>query len=434
MSMINKIMQFIKKIASLDIVKVFSLTSISTLVKMVAGFVSVKIVSVIIGPSGVALVGQLNNFSTILLTLATGGITSGITKYISEFKDDEQSVKSYIGTSLWITLILSIICSFILLFGASFFSKKILLDQKYFYVFLIFGITIFFYSLNTLFLAIINGFKYFGVYVKISILSSFFGLALSLILVLTLGVSGALINAVTSQSLIFVVTVIFCWRKKLSFLNKKYLFSKFDKLKAFQYSKYSLMTIISTFGVPVGQLVLRSYVINKFGIELAGCWEGMNRLSNMYLMVITTSFSVYYMPRLSELRDVVEIKHEITRAYKILIPCMIFGFGAIYLMKNIVVNILFSPEFAPMVRLFKWQLLGDFFKISSWLIAFLMQAKAMTKTFCITEIIFSAFYIGMAYLLTSYLGFGIEGIVIGYLINYIVYMLIMYLFVWRRLK
>ena len=432
--MINKIMQFIKKIASLDIVKVFSLTSISTLVKMIAGFISVKIVSVIIGPAGVALVGQLNNFSTILLTLATGGITSGITKYISEFKDDEQSVRSYIGTSLWITLVLSIICSSILLLGASFFSKKILLDQKYFYVFLIFGITIFFYSLNTLFLAIVNGFKYFGVYVKISILSSFFGLVLSLVLVLILGVSGALINAVTSQSLIFVVTVIFCWRKKLSFLNKEYLFSKFDKLKALQYSKYSVMTIISTFGVPVGQLVLRSYVINRFGIESAGCWEGMNRLSNMYLMVITTSFSVYYMPRLSELQDVVEIKQEITRAYKVLIPCMVFGFGTIYLMKNIVVTILFSPDFAPMVRLFKWQLLGDFFKISSWLIAFLMQAKAMTKTFCITEIIFSIFYIGMSYFLTSYLGFGIEGIVIGYLINYIVYMLIMFLFVWKRLK
>lgn len=432
--MFNKIRKIFNKITSLDIVKVFSLTSISTLVKMLAGFISVKVVSVIIGPSGVALVGQLNNFSTILLTLATGGITSGITKYISEFKENKDSVKSYIGTSFWITLALSVICSLALLLGASFFSKKILLNQKYFYVFLIFGITIFFYSLNTLLLAVVNGYKCFGLYVKISIISSIFGLVLSLILVLSLGVSGALINAVTSQSLIFIVTVILCWRKKLVFLNKEYVFCKFDKLKAFQYSKYSLMTIISTFGVPVGQLVLRSYVMNKFGIEQAGCWEGLNRLANMYLMVITTSFSVYYMPRLSEIKESSEIKQEVIRAYKLLIPCMVLGFSAVFLMRNFIIRILFAPEFSPMSKWFKWQLIGDFFKISSWLIAFLMQAKAMTKTFCITELLFSISYVSLAYILTSYFGLGVEGIVIGYMINYVVYLITMYFFVWKRLK
>lgn len=430
--MINKITQFLKRIASLDIVKVFSLTSISTLVKMVAGFISVKIVSVIIGPSGVALVGQLNNFSSILLTLATGGIASGVTKYISEYKEDDNSIKSYIGTAIRITFVLSAICCFILLAGATFFSKKILLDSEYFYVFLIFGVTILLYSFNALFLAIINGLMNFGLYVKLSIVSSVFGLILSLILVLTFGLSGALINAVTNQSLIFIVAVIFCCRQKIFFLSREYIFGRFSKYKAVQYSKYSFMTIISTFGVPIGQLILRSYIIKKFGMEQAGCWEGMNRLSSMYLMVITSSFSVYYMPRLAEMNQVTEIKHEIIRAYKLLIPCMIFGFGTIYLIKDIVIRILFAPEFAPMTLLFKWQLLGDFFKISSWLIAFVMQAKAMVKTFCISEIVFSALYVLLGYLFTNNLGLGIEGVVIGYLIVYIIYFFAMYLFVWKR--
>ena len=149
--MLTRCLNLLKKITSLDIVKVFSMTSISTLVKMFAGFISVKIVSVMIGPSGVALVGQLNNFSTIILTLATGGIVSGITKYISECKEDVESVKSYVGTSVWITLTLSLICSFILIIGAPFFSNRILCNTTYFYVFIIFGVTVVFYSLNTVF-------------------------------------------------------------------------------------------------------------------------------------------------------------------------------------------------------------------------------------------------------------------------------------------
>ena len=344
----NKIINYLKKISKKDIVKVFSMTSISTLVKMLAGFISVKVISVLIGPSGVALVGQLNNFSTILLTLSTGGIVSGITKYISEYKENEKSVKSYIGTAIWITLILSLLCSFFLIISSKILSTKILLDEKFFYVFIIFGITIFFYSINSVLLAIINGFKQFNYYVLISIISSVFGLVLSLFLVFSFGVAGALINAVTSQSLFFFVTVLFCWKKKIKFFNRENIFSKINKNTALQYSKYSIMTIISSFGVPVGQLILRSFLMKKFGIENAGCWEGMNRLSGMYLMVITTSFSVYYMPRLSELSAAREIKKEIIQAYKLLVPCMIIGFCLIYLFKDIIIRILFATEFLQM--------------------------------------------------------------------------------------
>lgn len=429
----NKIINYLKKISKKDIVKVFSMTSISTLVKMLAGFISVKVISVLIGPAGVALVGQLNNFSTILLTLSTGGIVSGITKYISEYKENEKSVKSYIGTAIWITLILSLLCSFFLIISSKILSTKILLDEKFFYVFIIFGITIFFYSINSVLLAIINGFKQFNYYVLISIISSVFGLVLSLFLVFSFGVAGALINAVTSQSLFFFVTVLFCLEKKIKFFNRENIFSKINKNTALQYSKYSIMTIISSFGVPVGQLILRSFLMKKFGIENAGCWEGMNRLSGMYLMVITTSFSVYYMPRLSELSSAREIKQEIIQAYKLLVPCMIIGFCLIYLLKDIIIRILFATEFLQMNKLFKWQLLGDFFKISSWLIAFLMQAKAMVKTFCFTEIFFSIIYVLFGYLFTTYLNLGIEGVVFGYFIMYVLYFIVMYLFVWKKI-
>ena len=56
----------------------------STVVKMLTGLISVKVVASIIGPSGVALVGQLNNFATIAMSLASGGINNGITKYVAE--------------------------------------------------------------------------------------------------------------------------------------------------------------------------------------------------------------------------------------------------------------------------------------------------------------------------------------------------------------
>ena len=49
----------IKKIIATDLVKVTSLNAVATLVRMLTGFISVKVVAVLIGPAGVALLGQL---------------------------------------------------------------------------------------------------------------------------------------------------------------------------------------------------------------------------------------------------------------------------------------------------------------------------------------------------------------------------------------
>ena len=75
-----------KKIIKSDLVKVFSFTGLSTLVKLITSYVTVKVVASIIGPSGIALIGQLQNFVAIITTVGAGGINNGVVKYVSEYK------------------------------------------------------------------------------------------------------------------------------------------------------------------------------------------------------------------------------------------------------------------------------------------------------------------------------------------------------------
>jgi PST family polysaccharide transporter len=396
---------------------------------MIAGFISVKVVAVIIGPSGVALVGQLNNFSAIIMAVATGGITTGVTKYVAQYKNDIKIVSQYIGTAVKFTLFFSLICGLFLVFGAPFLSEKILLDKTYAFVFIVFGVTLTFYAFNTLLLAIVNGYKQFNLYVKISIVSSIVGLILSLLLVIPFGVNGALLNAVTSQSFVFIIALILAKKAKIACLSKDCLWNKFDKNKALQYVRFSLMTLVSAFTVPVSQLILRGYVINHFSLQVAGWWEGINRLSGMYLMIITSSFGVYYLPKLSELSDGKAIKKEIKTAYKVIIPVLLVGLSCVYFARFLIIKTLFSPEFMGMADLFLWQLVGDFLKISSWLIAYLMHAKAMAKLFVLTEIGFSLSYITLAIFLSRLIE--LNGVVFGYAVNYAVYFVAMYVLIYR---
>jgi PST family polysaccharide transporter len=430
--MANNIIDKFRRVLKLDIVKVFSFTSVSTLVKMIAGFISVKVVAVIIGPSGVALVGQLNNFSAIIISIATGGISVGVTKYIAQYKDDIKLIKIYISTAVKITLFFSFFCGLFLVLASSLLSTKVLLDNKYGFVFIIFGITLIFYSCNTLLLAVINGYKQFNLYVRISIISSLVGLFISLVLVVPLGISGSMINVVTSQSFVFLITLFICKKTKIVFLTKDYIWNRFDKIKAIQYLNFSFMTLVSAFCAPISQLIIRGYIINKFSMQSAGWWEGINRLSGMYLMIVTSSFGVYYLPKLSELINPVEVKQEIKAAYKVIIPCLVVGLTCVYFGRFLLIKILFSPEFYSMADLFLWQVIGDFLKIASWLIAFIMHAKAMTRFFVITELIFTGVYMSLSLILSNVIG--LQGIVLGYAINYFTYFCFVFLFIYCRLE
>lgn len=419
--LITRSIELAKRAAKVDIIKVFSLTSISTLVKMCTGLISVKVVASIIGPAGVALVGQLNNFASIVMSFANGGINSGITKYVAEYKEDDSKITQYLSTALRVTGICTLICSLLLLGLHRYISELIMLSPDYGYVFVIFGLTVFMYALNNLLISVVNGYKEFNLYVRISIANSIFGVAFTVTLVLLWHLEGALIAAVSYQSIMLVITV---WMiRRLHWFRWNFFKDKFSRFVAGKYFRYTLMTLTSALTVPVVQMILRGYVMAEISPTEAGWWEGMNRISNMYLMVITSSFGVYYLPRLSELKNPGEIRHEIFKAYKVIIPMLLAGFTVIYFLRFIIIRLLFTPQFLPMQQLFGWQMAGDLFKIASWLLAYVMVAKAVMKLFVSTEIIFSILYLGLGFLFVRY--DGIVGLTQAYLTNYVLYTITM---------
>lgn len=417
-ALINKSLILVKKAFQTDIVKVFSLTAISTLVKMLTGLVSVKVVATIIGPSGIALLGQLNNFATIVMTMASGGINSGITKYVAEYKDSDDKVKDLLSTALRITVWCSLAVGLCMILLHRFLSTLIMLSPEYGYVFIIFGFTVFLYALNMMLTSVLNGYKEFKKYVSVNIVGSLLGLLFTLGFILTLGLRGALISAVTFQSVMFFVTL---WMiRKLPWVSWDFFKRHIETDILKKYFRYTVMTLVTAATVPVSQMLLRGYVISEISPIEAGWWEGMNRISNMYLMIITSSFSVYYLPRLSEIQNKRELRSEILRSYKVVVPTLLTGFVLVYLLRYWVVKILFTADFLPMTSLFIWQLLGDFFKICSWLLAFLMIAKSMTRVFVVTEVVFAIIFVVLGFTFMQWNG--IIGVTQAYALNYIFYM------------
>lgn len=412
--------QFINKLRTVDIVKVFSLNAIATLVRMMAGLISVKVVASIIGPSGVAMVGQLNNLVSIALGIATGGV-GGVTKYVAEYREDSTMIKKLLSNALRIVLVCTLVLAMVLIIGHDYFSRYVMLSDEYGYVFVIFGITIIFYALNGLLVAILNGYKQFKKYVVVNISGTIFGLLFSISLVLLWGLKGALINIVTFQSFVFFVTL---WmvRKETWFVKDNFN-GELDKETVIMFLKFSSMTILPLFLVPISQMLLRGYVISQISMDEAGWWDGMNKISQMYLGVITTSLSVYYLPKLSETKNVHDLRAEIFRVYKFMSPVLFVGISIIFIFRHLIVSLLYTPAFYPMENLFVYQLLGDFFKVMSWILAYQMVAKSQIKLFMFSEVSFTLSNLLLSFLLVRLNG--IVGLTQGYMINYMLYSLFM---------
>lgn len=413
----------------MTLIKTSILTAISTIIKVISSFIINKIISLYIGPSGLALIGNLQNLISSLLVLSNGAITDGIIKYTAEYQTIEQKQKIF-STSIMISLICSLITSILLFTFSIDLSELILKDAQYSSVFVVFGITVFFFALNTILMSILNGQKEIKKYVLVNIVSSIFSLFFTSFLIIQLNLIGALYALVVNQSIIFFVTLGFVI--KSSWFKLDYFKHGVDKESLTKLSKYSLMAITSALTISVSHLIVRNYIGENLSWDEAGYWQGIWYISTMYLMVVTTSLSVYYLPKLSAITNNIELKKEIISGYKIIMPIVIVLALGIYIFRELVVHIAFTDKFIPMIELFKWQLIGDVIKIASWLLGYIMTAKAITKIFIITEILFSASFVILSILFID--SFGLVGVTYAFSLNYFIYLIVMIFIFSRRFR
>lgn len=412
----------------MKLVKTTFFSAIVTFIRIISGFVAGKVVAIFTGPAGVALIGAFTNFITIALTFANGAINTGVIKYTSEYKEDQQKLKLLFSTAFKISIYCSAISGLLLLMTSVYLSRWIFMSDLYVGPIRVFGLTIVLYSLNSLLLSILNGQGQIRTYMVINTMGSIIGLIFTLALVFLYKVQGALYALVLTQSIVFFISATLVFKSpwfSWSYFNRGY-----DRVLAVKLSHYSLMTIVSALTVPVSQIVLRNMLIGKIGIDAAGYWQGMMRISDGYLMLITTSLATYYLPKLSSLGTDRELRKEIFNGYVIILPMVLVGCIVIYVLRLFIIKTLYTPDFLVMENLFFWQLLGDFLKMAAWILSYLMLAKAMTKMFIITEILFSVSYVIFGYFFIEQ--FNLKGITIAFSVNYFFYFLTM-IFVFRKL-
>lgn len=386
-------------------------------VRLLSLLVANKVLAVVIGPAGYAVIAQFNGIVAIVMAFATGGILNGIVKYTAERHDAPDRQNDLWATALKILLVAAGAVGLVLLIVGRWLSERVLADPSLRYAFYWLSASLIFFAANSMLLAVLNGLNELRRYVQASIASSLIGLVAIVWLALNFGVLGVLISVAVTQSVSFFFTLYVC--RNQDWLATAVWSRRFNRPDAWRLAGFSAMAVTSALCLPLTQTLIRDHLAAAFGWAAAGEWQGVFKVSEMYVMVITSTLSVYYLPRLSRIRDDREIRQEIINVGRLVLPITCLGAVACYALRDMLIEVLFSREFSGMRDLFFWQLAGDVFRIASWLVGFVFQARALAGRFILAEIAYAAAFYFLVQILTP--SYGLEGAAMAYAISYAAY-------------
>jgi len=402
----------------MTLIKTSVLSFIATIFKVISGLVINKVISIYIGPAGLAMIGQFQNFMDLVRLVAQAAINNGVVKYTASYKDEE-SLKSLFSTSMKITIIFSAIVGVSVFAFSNYLSLYIFKLIDYSYIFQILGFSIIFFSLNNLLLSILNGLKEIKTFIFINIVQSVYSLIFTSLLIIYFSFKGALIAMVTNQSIIFIVLLWIVRKHKLIKLSS--FMKQFSLIEATKLSKFAMLGITSSILYPVYLIYIRNILIENVGLDSAGIWQGMHYISITLSGIVFTTLSTYYLPKLSEIESRNMIYKELYLAYIFIVPILIAGLVVVFLLKDFIILTLFTEKFLNMRELFLFQLMGDLFRVMAFLLTTIVVAKARIKIAIYSEFFFYTISAIIVFFMIE--NYGLIGVSYAHAISYAIYFL-----------
>jgi len=390
-------------------------TAVAT--RLATGLALNKVLAVYVGPAGFGVIGQFQSLVAMLTTLAGGAFASGLTKLTAEHGGNAARQLVVWRTAATLALIGAGSAALVLLLFSRPLATTLLGDASLAGVMFWLALALVAITVNGLLLAVMAGLKAVGAFVVASIAGSLLSVAVAITLVVQAGLYGALVAVAAGQAAASVAAVL-CFRRVWKGRWRS-LFGGIDRPAARALGAFALMTATSALVIPLAHIAIRDGLTRMAGAEVAGLWQAMWKLSETHLLLLTTTLSLHFLPHFAEIGDGGRLRDAVAKGYRFVLPVVGTTAVAIWLLREPLVQLLFTREFMPLSDALAWQLMGDVFKIGSWVPAFTMISHARTRLFIFSEAAFAGVLAVACLAFASQ--FGLRGTAIGYALTYALY-------------
>lgn len=392
--------------------------------QIIVGIVRTKLVAVILGAAGVGIMGLLNAPLQLIISITGLGISYSAVRDIGEAHGrGDQSRISYAITILrrwsWFTGFLGAIVTITI---APLLSQWTFGNRDYTWSFVWLSVTLLLQALSKGQSTILQGTRRLKEMARSGVIGSALGLFTSIPLYYWLGVRG-IVPAMVISALIALILSWYYSRKVI--VQDVSLTIRETYKSGLGMAKLGVYMTVAGFIASFSAYILNAFISNRGGIEQVGFYNAGWGVVGQYTGIIFSAMATDYFPRLSAVQaDDEKVKELVQQqgvtALLIMSPLLTLLIAAM----PIVVRILYTPAFSPVVMFASLTLLGMQFKAISWSMGYVYLAKGNGSLFLKLEVISGLAILGLNLLLYNILG--LNGLGISFVISYFLAIIVSY--------
>ena len=378
-----------------------------------------KFIALWIGPAGYGIAALLNSTMGLVNGFTNFGLDrSGVKEISSNYNNenlgDVARTIQILKRLVWYTAILG--CT-IMIISAPWLSEFAFDTKEYTFSFIWISLALLFKQLSIGQLAILQGLRRLKKLAKANLYGNLLALLVTIPLYFFYRIEAIVPSIIISSFVAFIFTLYYSQTENIETV-------KLTNREVFEEGKPMIkLGIMLSISSMIGLLV--AYIIQIFisqtgGIAQVGFYNAGFVILNSYVGLIFTAMETDYFPRLSAIVHKVEAIRQTVFEQAFIAILLILPIVVIFLAAApLIIILLYSNDFTPIIEMFRWGILGMIFKAVSFSMGYILIAKGDSKLFIKTAIGFNALLLLMN-LLGYYFG-GLTGLGISFLIYYVIH-------------
>lgn len=414
-----------------QILKSSALIGGSSLVEIGFRIIKTKVLAVLLGPSGVGLMGLFSSIVDLTQAVVGMGLNgSGVRQIAAAAGSGENDHMARTVVVLRrVAVLTGILGASVLLAFSHPISSITFGTDRYAIPVALLSLVVFFRLVSNGQAALIQGMRRISDLARMKVLGGLYGLVLSIPIIYFFREDG-IVPALIGVAALSLLTS--WWYSRQVQVQVPAMTVAQIKTEAGALLKLGFAFMASGLMVMGAAYAIRLMVRQEIGLDAAGLYQSAWTLGGLYVGFILHAMGSDFYPRLTAVSENNEECNRLVNE-QALIGLLLAGPGVIATLTfaPVVIAVFYSSKFSPAADLLRWICMGMTLRVVAWPMGYIVLAKGAQKIFFWTEVAATVVHVGLAFLLLR--PFGLAGATIAFFGLYVWHGLLIY-FIVRRLS
>jgi PST family polysaccharide transporter len=376
----------------------------SSLISIALGLGRSKALALLLGPSGVGVLGMYVSVAELAHSVAGFGLqSSGVRQIAESVGSGNEKHVAYTAVLLKRTALgLGVLGALAVALSAHPLSSITFGNEQQAGWMRWLALVVLFRGIAASHTALIQGLRRIADLARLNVISATLGTAISIAVICVSGTQGIVPSLVATAAATMLTAAWYGRKVKLPDVDLSWFQIGRDGRALLSLGFAFMVTAFLSMGAAY---VIRIIVLRAAGLEAAGLYQAAWALGGLYVGFILQAMGADFYPRLTAISTDDAACNRLVNE-QVLVSALLAGPGvmATLTFAPLVIAVLYSAEFGSAVILLRWICLGMMLRVVAWPMGFIVIAKGAQRVFMATEFAATVMHVGLAWLLVPWIG------------------------------